>query len=1160
MVMRRFDHLKRLAESVGWKPIVEPPEARLKVIESKARRQLQPKIEQNTQKDTGCPAGYTGVNCTSPICYNTSTIIYHDGTANMGDDIEWDLSSTCNDTTYYFPLDSFTNDITITILAAGDISPAGSLLGPKGEILPTSVLMNSAEKWQATFGSVVEQNGAGLYSFALRSEGIATCVFTVQAATVLSCDGGFVSDMRDDNVQVQVLTDNNGIERMPVEGVPSYLAFAVKNEIWPIQALSVVIYSGGLFAQVYPVSARYGCGAPNYAGAFTCTKGNFYHLKIRGIDTYGNVWQRVYYFICTPAGGLSTTLGPTGPTGPTTTLPTPTHCYNEGQLVNPDTSDAFCYCLPYFTGNMCQNKLCFNGGFLASDDECVCLDDWTGPYCTDAKCQTNTDIPFDLRFRALVFVVRTSTSMADEFTQIIQAARGITSFYTANHADYFAVYVLATFVNGTIPIVTQFTDPQAFIAALTGLTPSPGGCDDTVFTTLSTVLQLPALAQYQRSPIFVFTDGVTNDGRDQLENMFNLLSYWRGEIYTVLTDPADGCSIDTASQGYRDYQQIARFSQGLVSHVPKTAVATLVTALANNLYQMDHVLTNDLMINCQKAPVYQPFLVDTDTQAIVITATGTALSLMLTDPMMQKMSMTPILSQSGTYIWMTTNLTIGSYLLSISGASAPCQYRVMARSSLDLFFGMSSSLNSDAISPQPIYITITMNDPNDNRVALFASNGVYRDGCSYFLYFGNWRCQRPFDEFYITVYGMDNDGATFQRVATGFCSAKLPPVVPPNGCLNGGVDGPNGTCVCPPYFSGPLCQTIQCLNGGTPTSGFCFCPPGFTSQFCELTMCFQINQEDPFSPNERSLTYIIHDSLRMRALIQGLQQTAAQLTQSISQQHPRWINFYQLISFNDQGYKVYTESASPSDFVAGLGALLADNKQNISVSCRNLSMFEPINYALSSLHASRNGHVFVFTCGQAAMNYETIAEMFDKVYESRTQINFIQTDSRPCGLHMNDSGIGIQMEIPLLTGGQFFPVSTIKAAQINSYVPTLYSGNLVYENSISDCTKPQSFYFPIDSHTQAFTVYTQGQLVNTGSVINSPQGTPYTSSNIINLWSDTTLNTRVDQVIRACDPSWEDVVSDGNCYKFNFKQLTWTQARDACHSEGAVLINIYTNA
>uniref|UniRef100_A0A914V1Y8 C-type lectin domain-containing protein n=1 Tax=Plectus sambesii TaxID=2011161 RepID=A0A914V1Y8_9BILA len=128
---------------------------------------------------------------------------------------------------------------------------------------------------------------------------------------------------------------------------------------------------------------------------------------------------------------------------------------------------------------------------------------------------------------------------------------------------------------------------------------------------------------------------------------------------------------------------------------------------------------------------------------------------------------------------------------------------------------------------------------------------------------------------------------------------------------------------------------------------------------------------------------------------------------------------------------------------------------------------------------------------------------------------------------------------------------------INSYVPTLYSGNYVYENYISDCTAPQSFYFPIDSHTQAYTIYTYGQLVPTGNTLTTPRGMPWGSDGMVNLWSDTSMNTRVDQIIRPCDPGWTDVVADGYCYKFIYQPYTWTQAEQICHAEGAILATVF---
>lgn len=61
----------------------------------------------------------------------------------------------------------------------------------------------------------------------------------------------------------------------------------------------------------------------------------------------------------------------------------------------------------------------------------------------------------------------------------------------------------------------------------------------------------------------------------------------------------------------------------------------------------------------------------------------------------------------------------------------------------------------------------------DARNVLFASNGIYRDTCDFSLYFGKWTCLTPEQIFYLTVYANDNNGKTFQRSLTGFCSAGL---------------------------------------------------------------------------------------------------------------------------------------------------------------------------------------------------------------------------------------------------------------------------------------------------------------------------------------------------------------------------------------------------
>lgn len=71
------------------------------------------------------------------------------------------------------------------------------------------------------------------------------------------------------------------------------------------------------------------------------------------------------------------------------------------------------------------------------------------------------------------------------------------------------------------------------------------------------------------------------------------------------------------------------------------------------------------------------------------------------------------------------------------------------------------------------------------------------------------------------------------------CAKKDEPVDPclNVSCLNGG-DCINGSCNCPPGYSGLHCEIydpcygIVCFNGGTCINGLCDCPPGYTGPDC----------------------------------------------------------------------------------------------------------------------------------------------------------------------------------------------------------------------------------------------------------------------------------------------------------------------------------------
>ena len=77
------------------------------------------------------------------------------------------------------------------------------------------------------------------------------------APSTLTVDGGFVEDVRDDNVAVFDPNPNQGIGRYPRMNTSTYLAFKVQNENFPIQAQGLRILQDGYPDQIFDIVARY---------------------------------------------------------------------------------------------------------------------------------------------------------------------------------------------------------------------------------------------------------------------------------------------------------------------------------------------------------------------------------------------------------------------------------------------------------------------------------------------------------------------------------------------------------------------------------------------------------------------------------------------------------------------------------------------------------------------------------------------------------------------------------------------------------------------------------------------------------------------------------------------------------------------------------------
>ncbi|PIC15264.1 hypothetical protein B9Z55_022308 [Caenorhabditis nigoni] len=268
-------------------------------------------------------------------CYNRSIdILPHDGTAQFGDLIESDFSSSCAET-FTFHVDNFVNEFFVIINTLDALNPRATVYNPiGGEVSSCKDYSTSATQTIHLICNGKSLHGTGAYTVQLTADFKKPCIFEIRAPTKLTIDGGFVEDVRDDDVQQIVLaTANQGIFRFPIENQASYLAFKVESEEFPVHPDEVHFYTNGLFDIKMDLITRYGCNTPHITQqSYNCISQNLYHAKFRGYDSDGNRFQRIYDFNCDMSDVVFTT-----PSGDVSTTPA-RFCENGGILYNDTVS------------------------------------------------------------------------------------------------------------------------------------------------------------------------------------------------------------------------------------------------------------------------------------------------------------------------------------------------------------------------------------------------------------------------------------------------------------------------------------------------------------------------------------------------------------------------------------------------------------------------------------------------------------------------------------------------------------------------------------------------------------------------------------------------------------------------------------------------------
>lgn len=295
------------------------------------------------------------------------------------------------------------------------------------------------------------------------------------------------------------------------------------------------------------------------------------------------------------------------------------------------------------------------------------------------------------------------------------------------------------------------------------------------------------------------------------------------------------------------------------------------------------------------------------------------------------------------------------------------------------------------------------------------------------------------------------------------------------------------------------------------------------------------------------MTFLVHDSVMTRSTFRTLNDMAARVVNDINYQHPKWITHYQIVTFDNQTQTTIMDSNNASDFVDGFYKMYQSNLQKSTVNCKNLTVFSSLYSALQDPGFSWGGIVYVFLYGSPAQDLASWTGILQHVEMNKAQINVVQTALNPCGADITEDGL---MALAQFSGGTYIVASAPNSGSVFRQLPTTYMSGIVYENTVADCSDI-TFYVPVDDGAQSFSAYISGDL-SADPTYTPPDGKP---QYVANLWNDISTMSRMDLLIRPCDPGWNQ--NGQNCWKFVFDQASWTDAQTTCHNEQSTLATIF---
>uniref|UniRef100_A0A0K0EZT4 EGF-like domain-containing protein n=1 Tax=Strongyloides venezuelensis TaxID=75913 RepID=A0A0K0EZT4_STRVS len=1129
---------------------------------------------------TGCTVpGYTGQNCEFPICdKHAFTGFDHQIDTVM---IDFAYFNTCNISMPLY-IDYHMFEFSVEIQTPGSQHPLVFLYDANGtQIVPNSADTTDPSRSIFSF----DYQLAGTYQLVplsdLPSDG---CYVHVSGKSEMDIHVGFIPYTSND-----MTPERNDFPDQKIYQNSLNLVVAHPHGLIAPGSVNVItlFQQYNMMTRPQLMNLRYGCAYEYYFNALYCMQTGYYYAKVSGYDFYGYSFSRVVAFKCE--------VNPNPPTPTTTTTAAPvTACKNNGILINSGTTMS-CYCEGLFTGPDCSTPICLNNGVPTADGQCMCMEGYTGSQCQDVRCKDDTGFNFPKDYPIPIFIIRAKASLADIVNQINTQLSQLANDF-ASEAMWFQNFGLVTFNNNgttfTSDYYTSLEDMQAALLKLasTAQRDNSGDCLDTTFSALTQAFNSFIIGN--RSPVYVFTDALPSD-RNYADDVLMLNSFYLAPIYIFQLEAASstGCQkYDYFSADWKALVKVTERSSGSIFPVGSDQygkIGDFIYQHMYNVYYRGNLIYQDDPMECETMETYNTIAIDTSFQKLVIVGTGTNLMLTLTTPegSSVKPSITSILND--TTIWSYYGLEIGQWQFNVipGTVGTPCAVRVYSGIGPDfhhnvperaVYWGFTNSLTNDAPIRQPIVglsnsLVLHVDGAKlaerhrlsaevaiyerhkEGKVLGYAANGIWRDDCSFEIYFPPFICYHPDETLYFTLFMRDDNDFMVQRAGAMYCASFHPTKVPPGSCQNGGFMV-NGTCVCQPQYTGKYCEKVNCFNGGTPMRDMCECVPGFSGQFCEFTTCIGTNEENDFGDKKKSMVFLLDVSHNNYDVLNRINTYMGAILRDIVSTGRDWINTITVVGYDSNGYQILGIGERDSlEGVTQAFSMAVNISQTASVSCDSVQFWEALSVA--TMISEKYGYIWNFqTTPPLEDSYIPVVSASDRLQNKQIMLNsFVSSNTfNSFSCNGNTNTFLVLKEACEISEGMLYDISSGGFQNIIKIIPTFFSSGVIYQKTFSDCSSGCNLYVPLDAHTQNAQIYVKGTpngITTSATMPNSTQVPKLTK-----IVEDTVTGWEIIELRRDCPDGWGELGTQ-YCYSAIYAPESWVNAQAYCQSKGAFLVD-----